>query len=376
MLGKVKTIVRNNLVNVPGWRTKRKILVIESDDWGAIRLPSAHVLGELENMGIDLGKDHYIQNDSLASETDLGHLFELLDSFKDSRDKPPVLTANAIMVNPDFNKIREANFEQYYYESFTETLKSYPEHQRSFELWQQGIASGLFQPQFHGREHLHVQRWLKGLSDKNSETANVFRHRLYALCSTASTENRKSYMAAYEWDNDNDRSFTMNAVKQGLQMFKDIFGYESLSAIAPNYTWNSEMEKVMYQNGVRYLQGSMVQRSPEIGKEGNRIIRHHTGQRNDLGQVYMVRNCKFEPTADPNKDWVNSCLKEIQTAFRWRKPAIIESHRVNYIGYINPGNRGRNLKLLGELLSAVKKRWPDVEFMSSDQLGKVIEGSA
>jgi hypothetical protein len=89
----------------------------------------------------------------------------------------------------------------------------------------------------------------------------------------------------------------------------------------------------------------------------------------------MVRNCKFEPTADPNKDWVNSCLKEIQTAYRWKKPAIIESHRVNYIGYINPGNRDKNLKLLGELLAAVKKRWPDVEFMSSDQLGQVIEES-
>ncbi|NTW32234.1 MAG: hypothetical protein HGB12_06370 [Bacteroidetes bacterium] len=26
--------------NIPGWRTDRKILVIESDDWGSIRMPS------------------------------------------------------------------------------------------------------------------------------------------------------------------------------------------------------------------------------------------------------------------------------------------------------------------------------------------------
>jgi hypothetical protein len=363
-------------VNVPGWRTKRKILVIESDDWGAIRLPSAEVLNELEAMGIDLGRDQYIRNDALASETDLEQLFEVLDSFRDSRGKPAALTANAIMANPDFKKIREDNFKTYHFEPFTETLKSYPEHGGAFDLWKKGAGAGLFIPQFHGREHLHVQRWLNGLSEKNSETAKVFDHKLYALCSSASTENRKSYMAAYEWDNENDRSFTMTAVKEGLQMFKDIFGTASLSAIAPNYTWNSEMERVMLDAGVRYLQGSVVQRSPEIGKDGNKVIRHYTGQTNEHGQTYLVRNCRFEPTADPIKDWVSSCMNDINTAFRWRKPAIIESHRVNYIGFINPENRNRNLKLLNELLAEVLKKWPDVEFMSSDQLGKVIEDSA
>jgi hypothetical protein len=136
------------------------------------------------------------------------------------------------------------------------------------------------------------------------------------------------------------------------------------------------MEQVMFDAGVRYLQGSTVQRSPEIGKDGNKVIRHYTGQTNEHGQTYLVRNGRFEPTADPAKDWVGSCLNDINTAFRWRKPAIIESHRVNYIGFINPDNRNRNLKHLNELLTAVLKKWPDVEFMSSDQLGKVIEETA
>ena len=40
---KLKQIISHNLLNIPGWRTKRKLVVIESDDWGAIRMPSKEI---------------------------------------------------------------------------------------------------------------------------------------------------------------------------------------------------------------------------------------------------------------------------------------------------------------------------------------------
>src|SRR5690606_22010632 len=97
------------------------------------------------------------------------------------------------------------------------------------------------------------------------------------------------------------------------------------------------------------------------------------GQQNDLGQYYLVRNARFEPSSNPNKDWINSCLKEIETAFFWKKPAIIETHRVNFIGFLNPKNRDGNLKLFNQLLKEIIKRWPDVEFKASDELGNLIK---
>ena len=45
---------------------------------------------------------------------------------------------------------------------------------------------------------------------------------------------------------------------------------------------------------------------------------------------------------------------------------------MNYIGSINPNNRKENLKLLDQLLKKVIMLWPNVEFMSSDQLGNLI----
>lgn len=39
----LKQYITHNLLNIPGWRTNRKIVVIESDDWGSIRMPSQEV---------------------------------------------------------------------------------------------------------------------------------------------------------------------------------------------------------------------------------------------------------------------------------------------------------------------------------------------
>ena len=38
-----KQTITHNLLNIPGWNTKRRIVVFESDDWGAIRMPSKAV---------------------------------------------------------------------------------------------------------------------------------------------------------------------------------------------------------------------------------------------------------------------------------------------------------------------------------------------
>jgi len=86
----------------------------------------------------------------------------------------------------------------------------------------------------------------------------------------------------------------------------------------------------------------------------------------------MVRNVVFEPTEDRGIDWVDFTLKQIKTAFRWNKPAIISSHRVNFCGHIDEKNREKGLKSLEGLLQEIVKKWPDVEFMSADELGNCI----
>ena len=59
-------------------------------------------------------------------------------------------------------------------------------------------------------------------------------------------------------------------------------------------------------------------------------------------------------------------------AFRWGKPAVINSHRVNYSSGIFEENRDNSLRLLDALLKAIIKKWPEVEFMNSQQLGELV----
>ncbi len=138
----------------------------------------------------------------------------------------------------------------------------------------------------------------------------------------------------------------------------------------PNGPFNNSLEEVAADSGIRYVAASKIQTEP-LGLGKSRKVFHWLGQQNRIGQLYTIRNCHFEPI-EKSKDWVDSCLSDINIAFRWHKPAIISTHRANYIGALNPKNRDNGLGRLKILLQSVKKRWPEVEFMTSDQLGSLI----
>jgi len=158
-------------------------------------------------------------------------------------------------------------------------------------------------------------------------------------------------------------------LEEAADIFRVTFGFASSSFIAPSYIWDSVIEKTLRNVGVKYIQGISYQYIPNPGNPWYRRKFHYTGQSNSLGQHYLVRNAFFEPTLIPDADTVGECMRRIALAFKWGKPAIIGSHRVNFIGSLNEANRNKNLILLRELLNRICSNWPDVEFLSSDQLG-------
>lgn len=366
----------NNLTqlfsNFRGWHSNRKIVVFESDDWGSIRMPDKATYDLLLDNGIRVDKCPYNKYDCLASESDLTTLFEVLGSFVDYSGNHPVLTANCVVVNPDFNKIRNTYFREYHYELFTDTLKRYPNHTRSFSLWNEGIRHKIFHPEFHGREHLHVERWMQALRQDLPETRLAFNLNLFGISTFISSENRRSYLAAYDVNTAPGLNQIMNIIIEGLSIFKKVFGYPAEGFIAPNYVWPSHIEKLLSEQKVKYLKGGIIQRSPIINSSKNKTLRHFTGEINDYGQIHMERNCEFEPSLYPDKDSVNQCMAQIKTSFKWKKPAIISVHRVNFIGGIVEQNREINIRQFRSLLQQILRNWPDVEFMNSTDLGNLI----
>jgi hypothetical protein len=332
-------------------------------------MPSNEVYSKLISKGFLISKSDYNRLDSLECNKDIELLFDVLSSFNDSVGNCPVITANSIVGNPDFLRIKQSDFKDYYYESVTETLKRYPERDKVEILWKEGISSGIFHPQFHGREHVNIVRWMEALRKKSAEIMVNF-----DLETTFSGNGDYNFMEVLDYNTPADLGLMKEALSEGLSMFEHIYGFRSKSFIPPCYTWNSDIEEVLNANGVKYIQGLVVQSVP-TGSFGIYKKKYHfLGNRNDYGQYYLIRNCFFEPSLTKATDPVGECLSRINIAFRWHKPAVISAHRINFIGSLYERNRSNNLRLLHELLKRMIELWPDVEFMTSDQLGDLIAG--
>lgn len=367
-INEFKKVIKKNLINIPGWRTNHKIIVFESDDWGSIRMPSKTVVDELKDKGFAVEKCRYMQNDALESNDDLECLFELFHS----RKNKPVITANFLTSNPDFERIEANNFKSYYDENLETTLAKYPNHNRVKSLWLEGMNTGVFQPQLHGREHLNISRWMTDLQNKNKETHQAFQLKTFGVSGHVVKERRGSYQAAFDQGEAQYKVENHQIIKDAVVEFERLFKFKPKTFIAPNYTWGKDVEKITSELGITHLQGTNTQRLPRKVGDKMQVKRNFLGHKNEFNQKYLIRNSMFEPFENPDKDWVNLALKDISRAFLWHKPAIISMHRVNFVGGINPENRSRNLKLLKRLLDEIDKKWSNVKYMSSDQLAKTI----
>ena len=367
-------LTRKELYNMFGWRTNRHLLVIESDDWGTIRMPSREVYEEFMHRGVRVDRDPYCRYDNLATKHDLENLFEVLHSVRDKNGHPAVITANTLSANPVFDKIRESDFTQYYFEPFTQTLKRNPTHVDAFEMWQQGISEHVFRPQSHGREHLYVKKWLRTLQNDDPITRTAFDLGTWGLTAHVDSSIHEYYMGAFNSNEEADLLEFEKIIDDALRMFKDVFGYDSRSFIATTYEWSPKIEPFLVQRGVKYIQGVFQQKIPLDDDQTIRTLyRGFQGTRTKAGLIRLHRNCFFEPSTKPDYDWVGDCLKRIEIAFKWHKAANISVHRVNFIGSIDSANTDRNLPLFRTLLQEIVRHWPDVEFVSSDQLGEIIE---
>jgi hypothetical protein len=363
------------ITNFGGWTTERKIMVIESDDWGSIRMPSEEVYEKFLRAGYRVDNIAYEMYDSLASNEDLEFLFELLSSFKDFKGSHPVITANVLTANPDFEMIRNSQFREYHYELVTQTLKRYPKHDRAFKLWLEGVEKGFFFPQSHGREHLNVSMFMNALQRGDKDVLFGFGHSVPGSIPYGENfSDGNKYIEALRYTDENDKKGKLAIILEGLDLFEELFGYRSESIIAPNYIWSPDYDGPISRRGVQFYQGNRKMKEPKP-HGGIKYHSYRLGDKNRFGQYYLVRNAFFEPSlfSLKIKDPVDHCLNQIKTAFRMNKPAIICSHRINYVGFLNVENRDNSLKLLKELLGKVKLYWPDVEFMTSVQLGSAIK---
>jgi len=362
--------------NVLGWHTRRKIICIASDDWGCVRLASSESRNELLKVGFPLDDNRFDTFDILESNADMELLYDVLLKHKDSKGNHPVITAFVNIANPDFEAIEASGFSTYHYEPFTETLKRYPNRDRVYQLYLEGIQKNIFIPEFHGREHLNVPVWMNELQKNNPKVRKAFEQKYFLMDAyDLHPKSINGYGAAYDFISKEDISVHKAIIEDGLNLFTKLFSFPSTVFTAPSQAGHADLEPVLYQKGIKLIDVPTIHQSKfGYGSFWNRF--NYIGKKNKHNQYYLVRNAIFEPNMNIASDGVDECLNAIQFAFESKKPVIISNHRAAFVGGLDVSNREKGLKALDKLLSEILQRWPDAEFVSARDLEKLLDSNS
>ncbi len=366
----MKQAILNNIKNLWGWRTPRKIVVFSVDDYGNVRLANQQARKKMDYAGLKV-LSRFDAFDTLETRQDLEMLFDTLSSVSDCNGKHAVFTPFAVPCNIDFEQLSDEGYKQYRYELLPVTYEKLtalePDaYEGTWKLWKEGIAQGLMAPQFHGREHLNLKVFGEKLANKDHELFTCLENRSYTSISDSGYQTI-GYTAAFDFSEVKENEGFKEIIEDGLDAFEKVFGYRSVHFTPPGGREHQSIHQYLHNCGIQYIDTPLIKQEHQ-GKGNYTKSVNWTGKRTESGLICCVRNVVFEPTHERGFEWINFSLQQIETAFRWHRPAIVSSHRVNYCGHISPENRKVGLDSLKRLLKAVVNRWPDVEFVSSGDL--------
>lgn len=363
-----------NLKNSLGWKTKRKIVVFSVDDYGNVRLHSKEARANMDKAGLPI-YSRFDALDTLETTEDLEKLYKVLDSVKDKNGRSAVFTAFALPCNINFEKVAESNFQDFYNETLPETFaklsEENPVYNGVWEKWQEGIKKGFIKPQFHGREHINLSIFNDKLKSKDKQLLVALKNKSYCSISDDHYPTMSVYAAFDFWD-ENEKENFKSVIVDGLQKFETVFGFKSTYFTPPVFNIHNSLFSTLKDHGIRFIDLALYRKEHQRSNIYKKSF-NFTGKKTKEGLNIMVRNVVFEPTEERGLDWLTFTMKQIDTAFRWNKPAIISSHRVNFCGHIDEANREKGLKSLKSLLDSIVAKWPNVEFMTADELGECIE---
>lgn len=367
----MKTIVKK-ILDYRAIQTKRKLIIFMSDDWGSLRMKSKEDQKILEQKGLKVN-NRFDRFDTLETNEDLELLFDVLTKYKDVSGNHPVITAVTNVGNPDFKRIREANFQNYYFESIDETYKRNLNSDRVLSVAQDGIQNKIFVPQSHGREHVQVNWWMEELKNKESFASKFFENEFFFLGAPyiKNPKRNRGTGASFDVWNESDLDNSKVIAKSSLNVFKELYGYQSKVFTPPAMFYSPVIEPILKIEGVDWLDVGRYFKIP--GLHGKDFLQwNYLGKENKSGLKVLVRNCMFETNMSENDNGVHRCLFDIEQAFKYKQPAIISNHRASFVGGISEKNRDNGIQALDILLKSIKIKWPDAEFISASDLEKLI----
>ncbi|MCK5113203.1 MAG: hypothetical protein KAR11_00380 [Phycisphaerae bacterium] len=355
-------------VRMESVRIATPVVVFESDDWHMRGTESPQIIETLKSKGYTPG---FWLKDALETPDDLEKLFAVLRKHKDSTGRPPCFTANFIMTNPDFAKIRESNFQTY------SVIPQKDDWDKSLvKLYYKGMKERVFYPQLHGYDHMCSGAWLRQLREGNPEFRLLFDLGVRMDPQTALGKPGRSSAEFVDLSTTPSTAVPYETQLKHLAdaqaIFKDVFGFRSLSLIAPCYYFDANTLKAANVVGIKYIQAGNTQCEKVIAKGKYAIHRHYLGQSTGCGdEVYLTRNAHLDP-GGPDPYDADACLQQIEWAFNLKLPAVIDTHRIFYMSTNDPKMAEHSRGQLDKLLTQIEKRYPNVRYLTTPELGQLV----
>lgn len=120
-----------------------------------------------------------------------------------------------------------------------------------------------------------------------------------------------------------------------MQAFSRVFGRLPGSVIAPDYTWNRDLENLWESRGLMTIQAKREQRNPALGYGLTGRLKKFLARRIAAwlhpDRRYLDRNVRLEPVQAPDpENVIDQALTDTRRAWSRGEPAIVETHRVNF----------------------------------------------
>lgn len=313
------------------------VLIVESDDWGPGPIADAQRLEELA---------------------------VLLEGFRDSVGRPPVVTLGVILAAP--GEQRPGVDGARYVPQTLETPTFAPIRRAMIA----GRDAGVFALQLHGMEHFWPPALEQAAQDHPAAAAFLNPGR-----SVPRHESLPSHLQARWIDASQlpsrplDDADVETAVRAEAACFTRTFGIPATVAVPVTFTWTSSVEAAWARQGIRVVVTPGVRNTGR--DEKGRLVGDGALLRNgDYGAgdiVFLVRDIYFEPALGHTAD---RALLDIREHDRLGRPALLEMHRLNFTG--TDSQAERSFAELERVLRLALAAIPNLRFMSTEALAEAF----
>ena len=318
-----------------------RAVVLESDDWGfcawvpdeaahralaatpAFRSPAGRIYGR----------------STLESAQDVARLAEVLLSVRGGDGLPPVLQANTVMAAPDFGRLRPP------FPPEPLPLVGHPEtppRWRRPGLWEavgRATAAGVWWPELHGLHHVPERAWLEALrrGDEDAKQALVYQT---TVC--------EAVEASGEYAPSEPESIRELNLAHAVELFREGFGRAPASLCPPDYRWDDSLEENAERLGITILQGKaeQVRLMLRVRRRLSAARWPHVKDK----RFYAPPRIAFEPRGEADGTLgPRATLARVLQEWEKGRPAVISTHRVNYV-HLDEAWSAQGRAALAELL--------------------------